>query len=193
MSVREDSLSSSARTLGLSALICVPQQSLQRYHLHIHYFISVFWPCMTLRKFGCLKSKIKRNVECKNPRVVGPSDLIQKPLSSHAQSSPWCKTSPQGSAPLSEFENEASMVGLCRSNFLFGSIYGLWATLISYNCLFNFRWCWPLLEHSIQESSDFCLSVNLLCTYTHTHPFPSCPVTHYSYIFNKPPVQVKIS
>lgn len=107
-------------------------------------------------------------MECKNPRVVGPSDLIQKPLSSHAQSSPWCKTSPQGSAPLSEFENEASMVNLCRSHFLFGSIYGLWATLTSYNCLFNFRCCWPLLEHSIQESSDFCLSVNLLCTYTHT-------------------------
>lgn len=175
--MKEDTLSSSARSP--SALIYVPQQSVHWYCFYIHYFISVFRPCMTLRKLECLKSKYQEKWRTQKNKGRWPLSVNPKAIVFlWPESSPWSKTSLSGLVPLIEFENEAFTVHLGRGDSLLDAIYSLWGTCTSYYCLFIFGWCWPLLEHSTQESSDFCLCVNLYeHAHTHIHPFCSCPVT----------------
>lgn len=102
----------------------------------------------------------------KKPRTVGLPNLIQKPLSSYDPSIA-SKTSPQGLAPQVSLRMKPVQLICAKVVSLLDVIYSLWATPTSYFCLFICRCFWPLLEHLTQESSDFCLCVNL-CINTHT-------------------------
>lgn len=78
---------------------------------------------------------------------------------------------------------KARAVRLCTEVFsLLDALHGPWVTPSSYSRPFIFRCCWPLLNTLEEGSSDCCPCVNLSVP-PHTHPFPSCPVMHYSYIF----------
>ena len=165
--MREDSLSSPARSQCLSALINVPQQSLDRHHLRILYFISVFWPCMPLRKLGCLKSKHQEKCGTQKSKNNWPLWLNPKAIFvSGPKSSLWCQTSPQGLVPLSEFEHENSTAD--------AQLFPCWMLCVVYEVLlqvtiaFSFSGvvdhCWSTLGTRIQS---FLSLHEPVCTYTH--------------------------